>query len=104
MTSWLALIRILSSFGSAALAGYTIAIRIVIFALPSWGLSNAAPRWSAKTWAPGNRRAEERSGRQDFNAGVFGVTGRVRDVRRTLISAFTRDVKWCRTASVACGR
>jgi putative MATE family efflux protein len=41
-TSWVGLITILAGFGSAVLAGYTISVRIVLFALlPAWGLASA---------------------------------------------------------------
>jgi putative MATE family efflux protein len=43
MASWLVMVRMCAAFGSAAIAGYTLAVRIFMFALlPSWGMANAA--------------------------------------------------------------
>ena len=106
-TSWALLMRIMAQFGSAAVAGYTIGIRVIIFTiLPSWGLSNAAATLVGQSLGAGD---PDRAVRSVFVTGMYNmcflglimITFLVGAPR--IITIFTQDPEVARYA-IACLR
>lgn len=105
--SWVGLVRILAAFGSNALAGYLLAVRVVIFALlPAFGFSNAAATLVGQNLgAKRPERAERAVWMTGFYNMLFlgGVTVVFLVLARPIVSIFTHDPEVLATG-VACLR
>jgi putative MATE family efflux protein len=93
--SYIGLVRIMSTFGSQVLAGYTIAIRILIFALlPSWGLANAGATMVGQSLGAGDPDRADRAAwlASRYNMVVLGAVGLVFIVLAgPIVGLFTHD-------------
>jgi putative MATE family efflux protein len=93
--SWMVLIRLMASFGSAAMAGYTIAVRMVMFAmLPAWGLGNAAATMVGQALGARNPDRAEAAVWQAarYNVAFLGIVGAIFAIfTNPIVSAFTTD-------------
>lgn len=95
MASWIGLIRTISMFGANALAGYTIGVRVLVFALlPSWGVANAAATMVGQALGA---RKPERAEKAVWIAGFYnmiclGIVGLMFVIfTRQIIGLFTDD-------------
>jgi putative MATE family efflux protein len=95
MTSWIFLVRILAEIGSEAVAGSTIALRIMMFTLmPAWGLSNAAATLVGQNLGAGHpERAESAVWKTGFYNMIFlvGVSVVYFFMNESLMNLFTND-------------
>ena len=95
--SWVGLVRILTGFGSAAVAGNTIGIRIIVFAiLPAFGVANAGATLVGQNLGAGKPdRAEAAAWKAGlYNTIVLGLVGLVFLLfAPQLISLFTSDAE-----------
>lgn len=93
--SWVGLVRIVGLFGANAVAGYTIAIRIIMFTiLPAWGIANAAATLMGQNLGAGKPdRAQESVMRTGQYNAIFllGVAFLFITSSEALVRIFTND-------------
>ena len=103
--SWTALMPIMAGFGEAAIAGYVIALRVVMFALlPALGLSNAAATMVGQNLGAGKPERSEAAvwKAAGFNTAFYFLVGLILLVfSHPIVSIFTSEPEVLRYGSSA---